>query len=67
MRLPFSHFDGDEGDCALYEMEIKDCCGRTLSLQSIEIGDNLIEAAVPKAGVVRLIRKIAEGQAHVKP
>ncbi|WP_240268424.1 hypothetical protein [Paenibacillus timonensis] len=48
-------------------MEIKDCCGRTLSLQSIEIGDNLIEAAVPKAGVVRLIRKIAEGQAHVKP
>lgn len=52
---------------ALYEMEIKDCCGRTLSLQSIEIGENLIEAAVPKAGVVRLIRKIAEGQAHVKP
>ncbi|MGG6311971.1 glycoside hydrolase family 36 protein [Paenibacillus macerans] len=51
---------------AVYKMEIKDCCGRTIGLQSIEIGENLFEAAVPKAGSVRLTRMIAEGQAYVK-
>lgn len=49
-----------------YEMEIKDCRGRIISLTSINIGSELIEAAVPKAGAVRFTRKTAEGQAYVK-
>lgn len=44
---------------ARYALEVKDCCGRTVSNQRRELNQGLLEVAVPKAGLISLI-KIAE-------
>ncbi|MFB9276916.1 glycoside hydrolase family 36 protein [Cohnella cellulosilytica] len=41
---------------ARYQAQIKDCRGRIVSTQTLELGQNLIEIAVPKAGLVALLR-----------
>ncbi|WP_339269801.1 glycoside hydrolase family 36 protein [Paenibacillus sp. FSL R5-0744] len=41
---------------AYYKIQVKDCCGQLISLQTQQINKGLLEVSVPKAGIISFTR-----------